>query len=154
MWATLSGYLSGFLVATFKFLLSPFILLGTDLSFLEIFISITLGALVSFNVFYWSSSYFMKLAAKKRAEKRLKPDYVPKKAFTKTNKFIVRVKRSKFGYIGLLILGPTFLSIPLGTVIVAKFYSDRPKTYWLAMINLVCWGLVLTSVGYLIKHGL
>ena len=67
------------------------------------------------------------------------------------NKLVVKVKLSKFGYVGLIVFGPIFLSIPLGSIVVAKFFRDDKKTYWLAMINIVAWGFMLSGIGYLFK---
>ena len=49
------------------------------------------------------------------------------KPFTKGNKFIVRLKL-KLGIYGISFYAPLFLSVPIGTIITAKFYGKEKKS--------------------------
>ena len=59
-------------------------------------------------------------------------EYKPKKKFTKMNKLIVWIKRN-IGIYGVTLLAPLFLSIPIGSIICAKFYGKRKRTFILMM---------------------
>jgi len=59
------------------------------------------------------------------------------------------VKRSSLGYFVLMIIGPLFLSVPLGAIILAKFYRHLRVTYILEVANLAFWSFVLTLISEL-----
>ena len=48
-----------------------------------------------------------------------------------------KLKRSNMGFLLICLLAPLFLSVPIGTIVVAKFYGDRPLSYYLVSILLV-----------------
>jgi hypothetical protein len=62
---------------------------------------------------------------------------------------IIRLKRS-FGKIGVCFIAPSLLSIPLGTIIVAKFYGKEKDTYLWVFIGIVLSGLITTSLAYFV----
>ncbi len=103
-----------------------------DLSFIEVFITASLGGMFGFLVFYNASEYFMVRAAKKKLEKLKDPNHKPAKVHTKMNKTLVKIKQSPFGYWILILLTPSFISIPLGSILIAKFYRHKKAT-WLKM---------------------
>jgi hypothetical protein len=72
-----------------------------------------------------------------------------KKKFTRGNKMIIKLKRS-FGKIGVCFIAPSLLSIPLGTIIVAKFYGKEKDTYLWVFIGIVLSGLITTSLAYFV----
>jgi hypothetical protein len=65
-----------------------------------------------------------------------------KKKFTKVNRFIITMKK-KFGVVGVSIIAPLFLSIPLGVFICLKFFGDRPKIIFWMSFFVVFWTIVL-----------
>jgi hypothetical protein len=72
-----------------------------------------------------------------------------KKKFTRGNKMTIKLKRS-FGKIGLCFLAPSLLSIPLGTIIVAKFYGKEKDTFLWVFIGILVSGLITTSLAYFV----
>ena len=72
-----------------------------------------------------------------------------KKKFTKINKLIVKIKRS-IGIIGISFYAPLLLSIPVGSIIVAKFYGNEKKTFPLIIVGIAVNGLITTGIAYLI----
>lgn len=147
-------YISFFLVSTIKFLFAPFGGPKSGLSFLETYISCVAGAIFSAAVFYYASEIFMKKAHEKRVrlmkeaeEKGM--EYKAKKKFTKTNKFIVRLKH-RFGIYIVSMYAPLFLSVPLGSIITAKFYGKEKKTFPLIVLGMFINGLITTGIAYLI----
>lgn len=65
-----------------------------------------------------------------------------KRNFTFTNKLIIRVKH-KFGLLGLAILTPSILSIPLGVFLGVRYYKDRNKIMLYMFVSIVAWAVVL-----------
>ena len=73
-----------------------------------------------------------------------------KKFFQKKNKWIIKIKRSKKGFFLICLLAPLFLSIPIGTIVVAKFYGDRPKAYYFVTTLLIATSFLLTFINDLV----
>jgi hypothetical protein len=136
-----------FLISTVKFLFAASIVSATVLTPFEIAISTGLGALFSFNIFYWSAGYFMRRAKEKKIAAMKNGTHKSKAAFTKMNKFMVKAKMSKSGFWLICILAPLFLSVPIGSVIVAKFYSDNKLAYPTTMVSLSILAFILAYLN-------
>ena len=134
------------LVSTIKFLFAPLTSFQMGLTFWETFLYTSLGGVLSVSVFFWGSNYFMQRAAAKRALKRAQCKAKPVKNFTRLNKAIVKVKRT-FGIKGLVVITPVPLSLPIGSIICAKFFHQhKRKTYIYLCISTVIWAFFLTSI--------
>ena len=126
-----------------------------ELSFVNVFVPTYLGALVSMSIFYFSSDFLMERAQKKRKLK-IKEAFdngvilKQKKVFTKMNKLMVNAKK-RFGIYALTIIAPLFFSIPLGSIICAKFYGDKKQTFPLMMLFTGIYGSLTTLVILLIN---
>ncbi|MEX1192813.1 MAG: hypothetical protein WEA99_12635 [Brumimicrobium sp.] len=141
--------------STWKFMFAPVIGFAYGFSFLETFICCMIGAFISSSVFYFGSNYFMRKSLERTVKRNLKREAKgkttkTKKVFTKTNRRIVSIKKS-IGIYGACYLFPFFLSIPLGSIITAKFYKHQKKTYFLIMLFLTLNCLLVTSATYLIN---
>ena len=77
----------------------------------------------------------------------------PKKLFTSSNRNFVRFLR-KFGLLGLALISPLFPSIPIGSMLAAKYFHYKPKVYSLFALSIVFWSCVLTGITYWIKSGI
>ncbi len=77
--------------------------------------------------------------------KRFFPNKKKAKAFTRTNRMIVRIKK-KFGIIGIAFISPLFLSIPLGSFVAVHFFRDRLKTALYISISSIAWTIILYFV--------
>ena len=64
------------------------------------------------------------------------------------NKGIISMKRS-IGIIGIAFWAPFFLSIPLGSIITAKFYGHKKNTFLLIIAGIFLNGLITTGITYL-----
>lgn len=140
MWENFADYLFLYFLSFIKYFVTPAIGWARGLSFMEIAVSCFAGAYTCFNIFYWGSSYFFKRAKRKRLEKGNK-----KKTFTKTNRVIVKMRRSRFGFVLITFLCPMFLSVPLGTLVVAKFYGYRKDTWIVTSLFILSWTYILTA---------
>ncbi|MDC0100549.1 MAG: hypothetical protein QNL36_11950 [Crocinitomicaceae bacterium] len=147
MFTTLFG------VSMIKFMFAPFGGPAAELTFIETYLDCCAGAIFSSAIFFYSASYFMRRAVanleKKNKALITKGLPVPvKKRFTRVNKFVIRMKRS-IGIIGITFWAPFFLSIPLGSIIAAKFYGHKKQAYPLIVLGIFLNGLVTTSFAYL-----
>ena len=96
---------------------------------------------MSFNVFYLGSSYFFR-----RGEEKAKKSTKQKKKFTRTNRLIVKIKASKWGFELICLLCPLFLSVPGGSLVVSRLFGNKKKTYWFTTFCIISWALVLPWV--------
>lgn len=69
----------------------------------------------------------------------------PKKIFTKFNRRVIRIKH-RFGLIGIAILTPIFLSIPIGAFLAERFYKDKRKVIIYLSISSIAWCFLLYFV--------
>ena len=148
-WAAISL----FGLSTVKFLFAPFGGKIAELTFIETYVSCCSGAIFSAAIFYFSADYFIKKTIEKNAKIRQdfldKGQLIPvKKRFTRMNKGVIKVKRS-IGIIGIAFWAPFLLSIPLGSIITAKFYRHNKSTFLLIMAGIFLNGLITTGITYL-----
>ena len=142
------------LTGTWKFMFTPALALGFGFNFLEAWVLSCAGATFSSFIFYWGAEFFMKTAHKRKVKKILEAKksgipYKKKKQFTRVNKLVVLLKK-KVGWYGISLYVPLFLSIPIGSIIVAKFYGKRTFTYPLIVIGIMKNGLITTTISYFI----
>lgn len=136
-----SGFWTVFFLATFKFVFSTIPAPHIGMSFLEaIFASFCGGTVSSFICYFASDGILLMLKKRKKKKEELalaNDGYIlkRKKVFTKTNRFIVRVKR-RFGKWGICIFAPFFLSVPLGSMVAAKFYGKEWDTFPRIMLGM------------------
>tara|TARA_Y100000385_G_scaffold175773_1_gene181623 strand:- start:624 stop:1058 length:435 start_codon:yes stop_codon:yes gene_type:complete len=133
------------LLATFKFMFAPFTGTAWDLSFIETYIICVIGGTTSSAFFF----YFSKLLMFKLKAYRLKKQKKQKKVFTKTNKWVVWIK-IKFGMIGICFWAPFFFSVPLGSIIVAKFYGKKKVAFFLIFLGMNINAFITTGLAYFI----
>jgi len=66
----------------------------------------------------------------------------PKKNFTKQNRRIISIKL-RFGLLGIAVLTPIFLSIPIGAFLAERFYKDKKKVIIYLSISAIVWSTFL-----------
>lgn len=137
-----------------KFLFTPTFAYATfpdyNLTHWEIVLPMIAGALFGFNLFYWFAEFFMERAKTKRIKAIKSGKKKRKKNFTKLNKFIVRIKMSNAGLIVLSTVGLMFMSIPIGGVVLAKFYREKHIAYFIGMATIIVVAFLLTFGNKLI----
>lgn len=148
-------YLSLFGFSMIKFMFAPFTGPPLKLNFFETYFSCISGAAFAALIFYFSSEFFMIRAHKKRKEQlRISRETgVPmktKKKFTWFNKSIVRLKH-RFGIYIIAFFVPFFFSVPVGSIITAKFYGKEKRTFPLILLGICINGMITTSLAYGIK---
>lgn len=128
---------------------------GLKLSFIETYLSCVTGAFLAALIFYFSSEFFLKRAHVSRQNKRkyALENGIPikyKRKFTRFNKLIVNLKR-RFGIYGVSMFAPFIMSVPLGSMVTAKFYGKEKKTFPLIILGICLTGLFTTSLAYFAK---
>lgn len=146
-------YLSLAAFSMIKFMFAPIGGPNLGLNFFETYFSCVVGAIIAAVFFYFSSGYFMRQAHLKKVSKIKKAlesgvEIKRKKVFTRTNKTIVRVKR-KFGIWIMALYAPLFLSVPVGSIITAKFYRKEKLTFPIILIGIFVNGLITTGIAFL-----
>ena len=111
------------LTASVKYLYTPPIIFGLGYNFWETFFIMLTGGILGTLAWYFAGGMLMRgFAALWRLF--VKPKETPKKVFSRKNKFIVRVK-SRWGLIGLAIITPCIISIPVGTLLAVRYFSSN-----------------------------
>ncbi|MGQ0828154.1 MAG: hypothetical protein ACT4ON_07155 [Bacteroidota bacterium] len=138
--------LSVFLLSTVKFVFGAVPLaLGLGFSFFETVFITSIGGFVGVLTFVFLSDFIIK-RIKERIQKKYaeNPNRIPNKKFTKKNKTIVYVK-NKFGIIGICLLTPLLLSIPLGCLLAVRYFNDKQKIIAYMFGSILFWSVSIAS---------
>lgn len=131
------------LFSSVKFFFAPSTIYLSGYSYFEtIAITITGGAIGVFVFFYTGSAIFKFIGDRFSSSK-------PKRSFSRKNRFIIKVK-SSWGLIGLALLSPTLISIPLGCLLASRYFRNDRRTIPFLMGSVVFWSFVLTSLTALV----
>ena len=127
---------------------------AAGLSFLETYLCCLIGGTISSSIFFFGSSYFMARFQEKQVKREMKArrlgkTYKPKRKFTKSNRSIIRLKHN-IGKWGVCWLVPLFFSIPLGSVITAKFYRHQKNTFSWIIFGILINCTLITGGTYLV----
>lgn len=144
-------FLAGF--SSIKFMFAPVAGLGFKLSFLETYLSCVTGALITAIIFYFGANSFMRRAHEKKVKRYRKSQasgtpLKRKKNFTRVNKYIVKLKRS-IGIFGISMWAPFFFSVPIGSIVTAKFFRKRKITFVIIVAGIFFNGFISTLMTYL-----
>ena len=133
-----------FLLSTVKFLGAPPLAYYVyNLPFTEVIIITSAGGVSGVFIFFYFGAKIVKFFPN-----FFRPVSKNKKIFTKKNKFYVGLIR-KYGLIGIALLSPILISIPVGAFLAARFFSHQ-KTIALTFLclSVLFWSIVLTSSIY------
>jgi hypothetical protein len=147
-----TGYISLATLATIKFMFSAIPGPALGLNYVETVISIFVGAVISAAFFFFSAEYFMQRAQNKRIKLMQEAHkngetIAQKRVFSRMNKGVVRLKL-RFGKIGICFWAPFLLSVPLGSIIVAKFYGKYSFTFLYVILGMLINSLLTSFIVY------
>ncbi len=136
-----------FLLSSVKFLFAPAssIALGYDLP--KTIIITFCGGSFGTTIFYFLGSAIASWWAKHKKKPKKK-----KKIFTNTNRKIVFIK-NKYGLIGLCLITPGIISIPVGSILAAKYFRHDKRTFPFLIASLLIWCITLSLIAYFFKAG-
>jgi hypothetical protein len=100
--------------------------------------TVTISGGIAGNFFFtYLSGWVLKTLDRFRGKNRK-----PRRNFTRMNRMIVKVKKN-FGLIGLSIITPSILSIPLGCFLATRYYSNKQQIILYMSVSVVAWAVVL-----------
>lgn len=147
------GALGVLLMGCLKILFAGPVAFGMGYSFLETLLLTTAGSGFGMVFFFFTGTRVLewfRVRGELQRQRRLARGRASKRQFTRTNRLIVKVKRS-YGLTGLALM-PPFLSVPITAVVAAKYFRhDRRTLPWL-LTSVAAWSLVLTTVWSLIAQ--
>lgn len=117
---------------------------GYGFTFFKIVVTTSVGGILGIIVFSYLSEQILKLVDKIGQWWRRDHPKKPKKIFTYKNKFIVKVKM-KFGLIGLAILTPTVLSMPLGMLLAKRYFHNSQRVMLYMITSVLFWSVTISS---------
>jgi len=153
-----------FLISTVRYFYTPIFGLVIKLDPLSTLITMILGGVLAFLVYYnlsalilllgryfnpilvklvpnsWNRRYIRWLIKRKKRRKN-------KNKFTRRNRFIVKFKK-QYGMYGIILLTPWLLSLMFGAFLLKKYYSNRKEALPLALAAIVFEGIFLNFLFY------
>ena len=146
------------LIASVKFLLAPFEAERYEFSFWQSFAITTIGGTVGIFVFYYAgskvSTWWRHIMALIKSVFLRRPAEVieqkPKKVFTRNKRFVIRIKM-KFGLIGIALITPSLISIPIGSIVAANFYRKKRGVLLYLVGSLIFWSFLLNGIAQYLK---
>lgn len=118
---------------------TPTIILIYGSNYVMALLSSCIGAVLGTVVFTYLSAGILKWWDK--LKERWFPSKTPKKVFTKGNRRIINIKR-RFGLVGIAVITPVLLSIPIGAFLAERFYKDKKKVILYLSVSGVVWCFV------------
>lgn len=137
--------ISIYLMSAIKFLFAPAIAKEIGFTYLNTILVTTLGGISGVIVFFNLGTRLVDFFPG-----FFKPTKTNKKTFTKTNKFYVKLIRD-YGLIGLAVFSPILISIPVGSILAARFFQNRKQIALLAMSSaVVIWSVSLSTFLFML----
>ena len=130
-----------------KFLFSAIVSYRFGNSYWETVLLTGTGGCIGTVVFYLGGARVLEWLRLLRVRKRaraISSGQQPKRIFTRTNRMIVRMKRG-YGVKGLAFILPPILSIPITSLLAAKYFRHDRRTLPLLLSSVVIWSVVLSA---------
>ncbi|MES2138147.1 MAG: hypothetical protein V4511_00460 [Bacteroidota bacterium] len=119
--------------------------LGLGFSFFEAVTVTSLGGFVGVTAFVYTSDKLIAYLKKRKILKQLEnPNQIRKKSFTRTNKIIIIVKQ-RFGLLGISLLTPLLLSIPIGCFLAVRYFNDKQRILIYMFGSILFWSVSISS---------
>jgi hypothetical protein len=137
-------FIAWIVAAVIKFLVTPSLMVARGIELWEV-VGITsggaaLGVLVFFRFGKWLFKTWAKITERKG---------VHRPVFTPGRRRIVRM-RNRFGVWGLFALSG-LISVPIASLLAAKYYEDDRRMPWLLMLGFASWSVLLTFISWSVK---
>lgn len=151
------------IISGVKFLFAPFISIGYGFNYFQTVLFTTIGGIAGLFFFYYLSRWLIQLYFRicpvviayfggEEARLALKESQCRKpgrKKFTRKNKTIVNI-RSRYGLIGIILLTPVLLSIPIGAFLAQKYYSKKSHVLVYLSLSVLMWSFFISSFYFLL----
>lgn len=129
-----------------KFFFSAILSYRLGNSYLETVLLTGTGGCIGTLVFYLGGTRVLEWFRLRHVRKRaiaIARGKQPKRVFTRTNRMIVRIKQG-YGVKGLTLISPPILSIPITSLLAAKYFRHDRRTLPLLLSSVVVWSFVLS----------
>jgi hypothetical protein len=142
----LLGALSVVLTAMVKFLFAGLLSysLGNGIGLTILLTAV--GGLAGMLLFYFTGGQvleFLRRRHVRRNAERQARGLAPRRIFTHTNRWIVRVKQ-RYGIGGLAVIAPPTLSVPVTALLAAKYFRHQRNTLPTLLLSVAVWSVVLS----------
>lgn len=135
-----------------KFLFAALVSYRFDHTYWQTIFLLAIGGGIGTIAFYLLGKrvleWFRVRYVRRRAD-RIAKGLPPRRIFTRTNRLIVRMKRT-YGLLGLAVM-PPILSIPVTSIVAAKYFRHDRRTLPYLLTAVVAWSVVLSTVWGLIR---
>jgi len=129
--------------STWKFAATfPVAIYVMGMSFTETLVYTNIGGIIGTLLSVYFSRFLIHVWKTYWPEK-IKLSRKPRKIFTKRNRRFVKLK-SNYGLIGIVLLSPVVLSIPVGSFLTVKYYGNRNRNIFYLIAGQVFWSVVYT----------
>jgi|JI10StandDraft_1071094.scaffolds.fasta_scaffold10725_10 hypothetical protein len=142
----LLGALSVVLTAMVKFLFAGLLSYSLGHGIGLTILLTALGGLSGMVLFYLTGTQVLewfRIRYVRRSTERIARGLAPKPIFTRTNRWIVRIKHL-YGVRGLAALAPPILSIPVTALLAAKYFRHERRTLPTLLASVLVWSGVLS----------
>jgi hypothetical protein len=119
------------------------------MTFLETILYTNIGGLIGIIAFTILSRGFLRIIDTMWAGKS-QNSKSSKKIFTRRNRRLVLLK-NKFGLPGIIVLTPVLLSIPVGVVLITKYFGRKKVNYLYLLTAQFIWSIIYTTVYLKVK---
>jgi hypothetical protein len=128
-----------------KFTLSPLLSLSLGYSTGQTLLITGIGGCLGVSVFFLSSGWIFGWLEDRRAAAGAGGRRNNRRSFTRANKIIVKVKRRQ-GLNGLAAITPIIISIPIGTMIAAKYFRHDRRTLPVLFSSVIFWDIIICTL--------
>ncbi len=156
--STIFKYLLILALSSIKFLFAPVLSFEIGFTFIQTWITTTVGGLTGVLFFFFLSRGIIALYQRYFAVSILRfihhtGSYVQvknrfprpgKRIFTYRNKTLARIRR-RYGLPGIIILTPVLLSIPLGTFLAIKYYPRQKNILTYLSLSVIMWSFLMSA---------
>lgn len=139
--------LTVFALSSVKFFFMLFGAYAWGLSFWEALATTIAGGILGSVFFYYLSGLILDMLSQLNMFSRKEVKVKQAKTFSRKNRLIVRTK-SNYGLIGIAIITPVVLSIPVGIFIIRKYYSKKPYALAITCATVVVWSTAILTGLY------
>jgi hypothetical protein len=142
----LLGALSVVLTAMVKFLFAGLLSYSMGHGIGLTILLTALGGTLGMVLFYLTGTRvleWIRLRYVRRSAERMARGLAPKRIFTRTNRWIVRIKHL-YGIRGLAAIAPPILSIPVTALLAAKYFHHERRTLPTLLVSVLLWSGVLS----------
>lgn len=142
-----------FLLSTVKLFFAPGACIAAGYEIKQTILITSSGGIFGILFFYYLGVWAMKKLDVYRnriflSRKHLMPQ---RRIFSRRNRFIIKIK-GNFGLLGLALLTPAIISIPIGSVVAARFYKENKLTLPVLVISTLIWSVALTFFSASVKN--